>query len=102
MLRLTFAPAVPAGPARPVTRMRNVPVAVSSIEAPGLAGRTAVQPLAGSSSIVYWSFVPGTVRQERGSVPVPFHGWLTALDSVPLGGGTFVHFVQYALSWLRW
>src|SRR5262245_25304167 len=92
MLRLTFAPGVPAGPARPVTRMRNVPE-LSSIDVVGLLGSQTV-PLAGSSSIVYWSLVPGTVRQERGSEPEPFHCWLTALDSVPFGLGTFVHFVQ--------
>src|SRR4051812_48568386 len=102
MVRLIFAPGVPAGPARPVTRMRNVPVRLSSMDDPGLAVSHVAYPLAGISSIAYWSLVPGTVRQLRGSAPTPFHGWFTALVSVPLGSGTLVHFVQYALSWLRW
>jgi hypothetical protein len=57
--RLKFTTSVRRGPltpsacrAWPVTRIRNVPVAVSIIVASGVAVRQRAVPLAGSSSIV--------------------------------------------------
>src|SRR5689334_19112991 len=83
---------------RPLTRMRNVRVAGSSIVVVAVVmvvGSHVVAGDTGSSSIVYCCVEPGIVRQLRGSLPDPFHGWLTG-DEPPMSfrPGTFVHFVQ--------
>jgi hypothetical protein len=72
MLRLTFEPAL----VRPVARMRNA-LLESSIEPAGSSLSQLGLPWAGSSSIVYSAPDSASLRQLRGSVPAPFHAWLT-------------------------
>ena len=60
---------------RPVERIRIRPFCTSEFD--GLAVSHCVYPVAGSSSTLYCASVPGSVRNTRGSAPLPFQAWLT-------------------------
>ncbi len=83
--------------AKPVERMRNVPVFASIIVPVASAVLHWLAPFAGMSSTAYWAVEPGMFTRCRGSAPVPFQAWLTFI-----GAGTFVQRAQYPLSSLSW
>ena len=90
--------------ARPVMRMRKVPLDMSTTDSCLVVSQPAGKPGWCRISIVYSALTPGILRQMRGSVPAPSHCWLIGLFSVPFGASTPAHLVQtsgFSLSSLR-
>src|SRR4051794_11071459 len=90
--------------ARPVMRIRNVPLDMSIIDS-WLFASHVVAFVVCRSSMAYSAGTPGILRQTRGSVGVfPSHCWLIGLCSVPFGLATFAHCVHtsgFSRSFLR-